>query len=163
MLELFSNFSIQQIILYTIVFCLAVKGIVEFYDWIKQKYEEKFNEDYNNKSQQQMLEEYRQKCTEQHEESMIKYNSLEDKIDNLTDTINQEFGKIDERLILLSHSSLNDIKAWIVETHHKYTKEGFIDDFTKDVVEKRFEDYKKLGGNSYIESLVEEIRRLPLR
>ena len=37
----------------------------------------------------------------------------------------------------------------------------WIDDFSLDVVEKRFARYKAEGGNTYIENLVEKLRQLP--
>lgn len=163
MLELLAAFSIEQIIIYALMLGLAIKGGVDFTFWAKEKYQQKFDKDHAQLTKQEMLEEHYKKCSEQHQESVEKYNNLEKKIDNLTDTFNTKLDKMEDQLVLLSSSSKNDIKAWIVETHHKCIKEGFIDDFTKDIVEKRFEDYTKLGGNSYVKNLVEEMRTLPLK
>lgn len=163
MLELLTAFSIQQIIIYAVMLGLAIKGGVDFVYWMREKYQQKFDRDHAQITKQQMLEEHYKKCSDQHEESVKKYNNLENKIDNLTDTLNTKVDIIENQLVLLSSSSKNDIKAWIVETHHKCIQEGYIDDFTKDIVEKRFEDYTKLGGNSYVENLVKELRGLPLK
>ena len=161
MLELLATFSIEQIIIYTIMLCLTIKGGVDFVYWVKEKYQQKFNKDHAQLSKQEMLEDHYKKCVDQHSESVEKYNNLENKIDCLSDTINKKIDKIENSLVLLTNSSKNDIKAWIVETHHKCAEEGYIDDFTKDIIEKRFEDYTKLGGNSYVRTLVEEMRAMP--
>ena len=38
---------------------------------------------------------------------------------------------------------------------------GYIDDFTLDCLERRFKSYKQEGGNTYVDSMMEELRRLP--
>ena len=58
-------------------------------------------------------------------------------------------------------SDRNDIKSWLVEKHHFFINQGWIDDFSMDTVNRRFSDYVEEGGNSYAESLVNAIRDLP--
>lgn len=163
MLELLSEFSASQIIIYTIMLALAIKGGVEFFNWCKQQYQIKFDKDYQKKTQEEILKKHCEECETQFKEALDMCGTLEEKIDNLTDVFSVQVDKIESQLSLLSSCSRNDIKAWIVETHHRCIKEGCIDDFTKDTVERRFQNYKDLGGNSYIEELVKEIRELPLK
>jgi hypothetical protein len=163
MLELLSTFSVEQIILYTVMLSFALKGGVEFFKWCKNLYQEKFDKDYEKRSQEELLAKYYEECSAQNKESKERYETLEKKIDCLTESLALQINKIEGQLNLLSSSSRNDIKAWIVATHHSCIEEGCIDDFTKDLVEKRYQDYVNLGGNSYVESLVEEIRKLPLK
>lgn len=163
MLELLATFTIKQILVYFVLLCLAIRGAVSFFDWGKEQYQKKFNIDYVEKTEKETLKQHYKECNSQHQESIQMYHNLENKIDNLCNTMNEKINDIEGQLKLLSSSSRNDIKAWIVETHHKAVKEQQIDDFTRDVVEKRFEDYRRLGGNSYIESLVKEIRELPMK
>ena len=63
-----------------------------------------------------------------------------------------------KRLVI---SDQNDIKSWLVEKHHFFTKQGWIDDFSMDTFNRRFSDYVEEGGNSYAESLVNALRELP--
>jgi hypothetical protein len=40
-------------------------------------------------------------------------------------------------------------------------QKGYIDDYCLDCLEKKYKHYVKEGGNSFIESLMKEIRNLP--
>ena len=58
-------------------------------------------------------------------------------------------------------SDKDAIKAYITEKHHYFTEKGWIDYQSLDVLEKRFKHYTDEGGNSFIEDLMEDIRKLP--
>ena len=86
------------------------------------------------------------------------YESLSEKIDGVIDSVE----KIGARVNELIESDKHDIKQDIVRNYHFFVdKQGWIDDFSLDTLELRFEDYKSEGGNSYIAGLMAEIRQLP--
>ena len=73
------------------------------------------------------------------------------KMNELTDNIN-----------MLIKSDKDDIKAHITEKHHYFCYiQHWIDDYSLDCLERRYDHYVDEGGNSYIESLMKEIRKLP--
>ena len=75
----------------------------------------------------------------------------------------KRFNKIEERLEDLTQSDMHDIKSWIVDQYHKfYVEQGWIDAFSADTLDRRYGDYKKEGGNSYIETLMERLHTLPM-
>ena len=161
MLDLLAAFSVQQIIVYSIMLLFAIKGIIDLVSYFKDLYNKKFNKDYNVKKQTEVLEEHYNHCIEQHQESVKMYESLENKIDDWTQSVDAKFNKIEDQLGLLMQSDMHDIKGWIVERHHRLMKQGWVDDFTMDTLEKRYSDYKAEGGNSYIETLMNDLRKLP--
>ena len=161
MLELIEVFSPAQILACILGLILAIKGGWDLIDFFKNKYSEKFNSDYNRKTKEEKLEDHYKKCSAQYQEYTQMYNSLEKKIDSLIEHIEAENANINNKLNILSDSNRNGIKAWLVNMYHTSKKDGFLDDFAQDLIEKRFEDYKKLGGNSYISRLVDEMRELP--
>ena len=58
---------------------------------------------------------------------------------------------------------MHDIKAWIVEQYHKfYTNQGWIDAFSAETIDIRYEDYLKEGGNSYVENLIAQLHTLSM-
>lgn len=74
----------------------------------------------------------------------------------------ERFNKIEERLSDLTLSDMQTIKAWIVDQYHKFfVEEHWIDAFHADALERRYSIYKKEGGNSYIDTLMERIHSLP--
>lgn len=86
------------------------------------------------------------------------------------DDIEKKFGKnderlnkMDERIIDLTISDMHDIKSWIVDQYQKfYIQQGWIDAFNADTIDRRYEDYKKEGGNSYIDTLIDRLHSLPM-
>ena len=73
------------------------------------------------------------------------------------------FTKIEEKLEDLTQSDMHDIKSWIVDQYHKfYVEQGWIDAFNAETLARRYEDYKKEGGNSYIETLMDRLNTLPM-
>ena len=165
MLEFFTRYSINDIIIFIILLAIAIKAINDFIDWGKEKYEKKFNKDHqalNKQTAQQLeLEKYSAMCQKQNEESKIYYQNLENKIDTFIDTVKTKVNNIEAQLARLTESDKHDIKGWIVEKHHYLLKKGWVDDFTMDTLERRYSDYVAEDGNSYIAGLMSELRALP--
>ena len=147
---LLTEYSLREIIIGLIILIISMKGSFDFFDWVKLKYKEKFDKDYNQKKKEDLTEEHYQELIE-----------MEKKIDKLTETVNTRMDNIEESIKRLTDSDMHDIKSWIVEKHHRLMEQKWVDDFTMDTIEKRYHDYKIEGGNSYIKGLVDEIRTLP--
>ena len=161
MLEFFETFSFSQILIFTVMLSVAVKGVADFIEWVKGKYEKKFNKDHLALNKQANLEKYYVTSQKQHQEAMECYQSLENKMDNMAKNIEDRVDKIDAKLQQLTESDMHDIKGWIVEKHHALMKKGWVDDFTMDTLERRYSDYVAEDGNSYIAGLMSELRALP--
>ena len=158
MIELLAGFSITQIILCIIGIIHAIKGGWDLFDYFKNKYDEKFNKDYSKKRKEELLEEHYVNCKKQHDETVEQYNVLSGKLDNIENSIQDLTHRVDE----LTVSDMHDIKQSIVKDYHYFVEhQGWIDDFSLDTLELRFNDYKMEGGNSYIAGLMSEIRQLP--
>ena len=91
MLALLEEYPISQIIIFVIVLIVAIKSVWEVVDFFKNKYSIKFNKDYDKKSGEEKLQVHYTDCKNQHQETLDMYNSLESKIDDLTDTIHVKF------------------------------------------------------------------------
>jgi predicted RNase H-like nuclease (RuvC/YqgF family) len=157
MKELLQTLSIQEICLYLVMFCVAIKSIVDFIDWMKEKYHSKFNKDYDMAEREKRMSGRCDQLLEQHEHTIDICEELSNSISALEKTIEE----IKEQLNQLTVSDMHDIKGWIVEKHHFLMKQQWVDDFTMDTIEKRFADYKAENGNSYVEGLMNELRSLP--
>lgn len=65
--------------------------------------------------------------------------------------------KIDELLA----SDKDSIKSWIVMLYKQYKKDpSGLDSMQMDLLERRFSHYKREGGNSYIDNLMQELREI---
>ena len=158
MLDLLTAFTPMQILTFIIVLSVAVKGLQELIDFFKKKYQEKFNKDHNILTKEEELVKHYEACKEQHQESLDLYNLVDKKLDKVSESI----GDLSDRVDRLTISDRNDIKQYIVREYHYFVEQkGWIDDYSLDCVLKRFEDYVAEGGNSYIHTLVEELKKLP--
>lgn len=82
---------------------------------------------------------------------------------NKIDEQDKRFDSMEKRLNDLTESDKNDIKSWITEQYQKfYVNQGWIDAYSADTIDHRYADYKKEGGNSFIDTLIERLHSLPM-
>lgn len=151
MATLLSQYTIPQIILFIIAIVFIIKGGQDTFDQFKNKYKQKFNKDYDAKAKEVRLEEFYEMAGEQHKEVMMEIEKVSDSVNNLS-----------KRIDKLTESDMHDIKQFIVREYHYFVEQKkWIDDYSLDTILLRYADYKQEGGNSYIEMLIDEIKKLP--
>lgn len=147
MAELITNYSWSEIILFVIAFATAIKGVVTFWDWGKDRLRKVYNKE-------DKIEEIKSLIVENIKQ-MNEFSNIQ------AQTIN-EIQHLKENITNLTASDKDDIKAWITEKHHHFCYDiKYIDDYSLDCIEKRYAHYVDEGGNSFISKLMEEIRNLP--
>ena len=144
LIELFSSFSFYQIILFIILLAIVIKELVEFIDWVKSRNDKEYEE-----------RKMKNELARSNEERLDK---LETNMTKMSENINHITDKVD----LLVKSDRDDIKAFITKEHHYFCYDkGWIDDYSLDCLEHRFQHYQEEEGNSFIEGLMKELRALP--
>jgi predicted nuclease with TOPRIM domain len=147
---LFSNLPMVILIIIALFFCTieVIKG-VQFFKELKNK---KVNE---------VVEERQQEIDMQAE-----FNKLHERFDEIQDelkTVKERLAVAEQQLKDLTISDMHDIKSWIVEQYHKfYVQQGWIDAFSAETIDRRYSDYKKEGGNSYIKTLIDQLHTLSM-
>ena len=140
MAELFTRYSISQIILFILVLSVSLKKLVEFVDWLKSRAKKAVHD--------AERPEQTRRIAEQHQREL---QGIREQLNSLKNSIN-----------LLLQSDKDDIKDSITKDHHYFCyKLGCIDDYSLDCIERRYSHYKDEGGNSFVQLLMEEIRALP--
>lgn len=161
MLELLSHYSISDILVFLIMVALATKGLVNFCDWGRERVTKWVHRD--------------QRVGDLSKEFQLKQEKITKKLDQMDeqhDACILALQKKDEffqrQLMLMKgciedliESDKDDIKAWITEQYHYFSKVGKIDTYSLECINKRFDHYTKWGGNSFVKSLVEELNNLP--
>ena len=153
--KLFANLTPMQVILYAFLIFVAIKEVWALVDFFRDKLKKKINQE---------------KSEDKNEEKII--SSLEKISTELTElsgefeahkkNINKVINSYQEQLDILIDSDRDDIKADIVKQYHYFVENRqWIDDFSLDTIERRYQHYKDEGGNSYIQGLMEKIRQLP--
>ena len=135
--QLISRFTLNQIILFTIVLAMAIKSLVDFLDWIRKRAKEAVHE-----------KQFPGQLAKKNEQELI---NIKQQIDNINKNIN-----------LLIQSDKDAIKYAIIKQHHYFCYDKkHIDDYSMECLERRYSHYKQEGGNSYIQDLMKELRDLP--
>ena len=144
MKELLATFSVGQIILFIVLIAIAFKEVFNFLDWISDKFKKRDSRTIKKHSEEEKLNE--------------RLEELNTQLAYVTKTLND----IEKQVKILMESDKDDIKAFITREHHYfcYTK-GWIDDFSLDCIEKRYNHYVEEEGNSFVLDLMKELRALP--
>ena len=131
-LEFLKEVSVWQLLL----FILAVDKV---FGWIKTKYKEGY------------------KNTAQKEEHERKISELENSVSEIKNLVSELTTSIE----ISNESNRNQIKTTIVKEYNYFTRQGWIDNYSLDCIERLYDSYRKLNGNSYIKDLMVKIRELP--
>lgn len=162
MIELLETYSLSQVIVFFIIFCLAIKETVTFYDWAKTRIQQCYNKNLKEKNDKDKIQNEISDITEFFEEKEKRFNEKKEDMNTSFIKINERIDFLTEQINMLIESDKDDIKSYITEKHHSFCYERqWIDDYSLDCLEKRFKHYEDEGGNSFVESLMEEIRSLP--
>lgn len=138
--SLLAHYSISEILTIIIILGLSLKGCITFFEWANKKIKVLV---YKTDQPLKIKENIKQ-----HEQEIKK---LDSSIAELSKMIN-----------LLIESDKDDIKAFITRQHHYFVyQKGWIDDYSLDCIEQRYRHYQNQGGNSFIYTLMKELRRLP--
>lgn len=153
--ELFTKYSLTEIILFIFVFATSLKGFFTlwdyFYDKIKRHFKEETEEEQDKIDITKQLANISAQIENINAQHILDRQELIKKIDETNATIG----------VLLA-SDKDDIKSWITEKHHYFCYEcKCIDYQSLDCIEKRYRHYVDEGGNSYVADLMNEIRALP--
>ena len=151
MKDLLNNFSIEQIILFIVLIAAAIKGVISWIDWAKERGDKIFHK----KNEKLTLQKSVENLTKAQEAMKCDIDQCQLQLKN---TINEIKAAID----LLTESDRDDIKAYITREHHYFCYVlGYIDDYNLDCLERRFRHYEDEGGNSFVSDLMKDIRALP--
>ena len=145
------DFPISEILLCIVGVLVLVKWIIEYFDWGHKRTKDKYDQEAERKKNIEDINE--------------KLNQNSEDIKMLIEMQKQQNEKIEQqnlRIELLIDSDKDDIKAFITEKYHYFVEvRGWIDDYSLDCLERRFQHYKDENGNSFVAELMSEIKRLP--
>ena len=156
-----TKYTLVEILVFIFIILAALKegwSLIDFFrNKIKKKYETEVQDDKQITDILNRLKEFEESI----QQAWTKEKDLYGKFVEFKDTCEEYFKSTDKKLEILTQSDKDNIKSWIVEKHHFFMKQEWIDDFNMDAIEKRFTHYEEEGGNSYICDLMKDLRKLP--
>ena len=151
MVDLLERYSLSDILIFTVFLVLAVKSLISLFDWCVQKYNKVFRKERMKINEKEELE----RRLKQGDEVMSTLTSNQEKTDKI-------LNKLSDQIDTLIRSDKDAIKAYIIKAHSEfYHEKGWIDNFNLECLENRYSHYKKEGGNSFIDSFMNDLRSLP--
>ena len=151
MIDLLSKYSTGEIITFIVILFLAIKGIINSWDWAYERILKIFHKKTKKEQEKRELDERLLNYDEKIEQVIKAQEELNDYISNMMRKIN-----------ILIDSDKDDIKSFITKEHHFYCYEKhWIDDYSLDCIERRYKHYQEENGNSFVADLMKEIRQLP--
>ena len=174
MLELLTTYEISDILIFIVILALAIKEFINFIDWAKKKIDSFKQEEILDQKEQDKIDGYDAKLKANSNKILsleTRMSNLEKRLENAErefetflkqqNEINNSLQTLVKKVNILLDSDKEDIKAYVTEKHHYYLHRGWIDDFTLECIEKRFQCYQEEEGNSFVENLVNDLRKLP--
>lgn len=135
-MEILNQYTLTELILILFGVGSAAMALLKIIDFFYDKLKRKFSKDKNTEDVTKQLEE--------------KQKELDEKL-----------SRVERSIHMLINSDKNDIKTWIVAKHRQLMLQQWVDAYDLDCIERRFADYSQEGGNSYVEDLIIDIRKLP--
>ena len=161
MIELLTTYTLIEILVFVFIILAALKEVWSLIDFFrnkaKKKYEEETCEDKRIEDIIHRLDEFETSI----KKIWSKEKDFHGEFTKFKEECEEHFKNTDGKLELLTQSDKDSIKSWIVEKHHYFIKQEWIDDFNMDAIEKRFTHYAEEGGNSYVCDLMKDLRKLP--
>ena len=167
--QLFGQYNFGDIVIIIILVLMCAKSLGEALSWAYNTIKGKFRKD---SEAEQIIDE--------HETMEQKLNALSSSMDSLCETVQSiqdevhalskkqdNFQKkifdMESKQVDLQEQFLYDARAFIIDKYHYHCYVAHqIDEITMDSLENRYATYKSHGGNSFIDSLMDRLRALPL-
>lgn len=104
-----------------------------------------------------MMEETKQKDRDQDSMLETKMTELNTTMSDFRKDINTNKDQLD----VLIASDKESIKSFIVSCYYQAKSDGYVNSHLMQIIEERYETYKKENGNSYVGGLMNELRAFP--
>ena len=151
MIALLQRFSLSEILIFIIFLAIAIKGLFSFFDWVYDHWKKIFDKEYSKISTKEKLQ-----------RRLNHGSQIMNGLKEMQEESNAYMQELSKKINMLIESDKDDIKSYITRQHHYFCyQKGWIDDFSLDCCEKRYQHYTDEGGNSFIEGFMEELRALP--
>lgn len=177
--SLLSMMSMDQIFLVVLLLLVATKFVSDLLEWLYKKLKSYFNIQDNKEKQYaailSSIESIKADMDSRKKDADLQHSQI-DKISrqldaqegeytsmrNTIESQTKELGNLKSQISVLTERTQDSTRAYIIDKHHYFCYQiGGIDDMSLQDLERRFMCYKALGGDTFIDALMEEIRRLP--
>lgn len=151
LLEKLEGESFVNILIWIVLIAFAIKGFIGYMDWVQNEMDIAISKRKKTEKKEESIQEQIDKNRKENQELKENQQKMMELINELT-----------KKIEMLIDSDKDDIKSFLTREHHYFCyQQGWIDDYSLECCERRFEHYRAEDGNSYIEDFMKEMRALP--
>ncbi len=148
---LFSQYSIETLILLIIGVALSVKFIGELWEYFYNKIRLYFN--------------YKNQKDQAHDEiinGIIKIETRTGELQETVEALTENIRTLQKQSELATKRLQENSRSYIIDKHHYFCYQvKAIDDLNLQSLERRYLYYKAEGGDTFVDGLMDEVRALP--
>lgn len=149
--SLFSQYSIETLILLIVGVALGVKLIGELWEYFYNKIRLYFN--------------YKNQKDQAHDEIINGIAKIEARTEELQETVEaltERIHTLQKQSELTTKRLQENSRSYIIDKHHYFCYQvKAIDDLNLQSLERRYLYYKTEGGDTFVDGLIDEVRALP--
>ena len=177
--SLLSQFSIESLVIMIVLLVAAIKCVGELFEWLYQRLKKYFDiKDEKAERHEEIMKKLdlfemkfneQEKINKRRDQEIQKISNQLDAQDKTSAELSHvidaqiiKFADVESQLKILNDRTQDSTRAYLIDRHHHFCYQvKAIDDMSLQDLERRFMYYKAAGGNTFIDSLMEEVRNLP--
>lgn len=153
--KLLTQYSVGELLLIIFLIAVAAKELLTVIDFFRKRAKGSYDEQAEKEKQISKLEEVNQKQDQQ-------FEMLMGRLQQIYSTFDERVSRHEQDINKLITSDRDSIKAEITRQYHYFVNtQKWIDTYSLDCLEHLYAHYEEYGGNSFIHTLMDEIRALP--
>jgi len=164
LIAFFRAYSFSEIITFFLFGIVASISLVKIYQEVKGFFESFSKKRIAEKDREDEIKNRFEKIEQEMIELRVTAETADTRAAEEVDKMRDLMDFLSDKIEILIDSDKDSIKAYLTDKHHYYYYDkGWIDDYNLDCIERRYIHYKKSGGNSFIDQIMNELRQLPRR
>lgn len=162
MVELLTTYDLSEILIFIVLLAVAFKAVSSFIDWARDKRRKVTLKEMQPDELAKQITQETSDREKQIQELKIQKEKEGAELRQQIVGIAAQVSSLTDKINLLVESDKDDIKAFITREYHYFCEQkGWIDDYSMDCIERRYNHYVEEKGNSFVKELMEHLRALP--
>lgn len=156
------SYSLTEVV--TILLCavIAIKFLWSIIEWFSDKFKQIFKIQNAKEKADQEFKDTIVSMTKKIDDKEVQFTDAILTIKNMIEELKGKIGDLEQKENLTQERIQQDSRAYLIDKHKRYTEAGWIDTHALENLEIRYMYYKAAGGNTFVDGLMTDLRKLPM-
>lgn len=157
------SFSLTEVV--TILLCsiIAIQFLWSIVEWFGGKFRGIFKLQSAKEKAEQDFKDKIVNMAKKIDDKEIQFTDAILTIKTMIEELKMKIGDLEKKEKLTQERIQQDARVYIIDQHKIYTELGWIDTHALENLEIRYMYYKAAGGNSFVDGLMLDLRKLPMK